>query len=515
MLTSLSGGMINRSITCFILVTLLGCTKSNYNSFNTIQDESSIKQITYVESLADFPNPERGFYRHTSTNGKDRLEVAVVKSYREKHRALSADYEIHSTLLLRLFYMGDFVNADISEDYLQLIQDDFNTAREAGVKLIVRFGYTSKQRKGNCPEGFICPPYGDAPKHIVLRHIEQLKPLFLKNDDVIFTIQMGFIGTWGEQYYTDYFGDSSNNGDQKRLLDENWRDRLEVLKALLDATPQSIQIQVRYPQIKQRLVYGIHTKVEDGKPLQESEAFSGTYNARIGHHNDCFLAGDDDYGTYNDYGTTSTVAVSATEVLKEYVKQDSRFVLVGGETCNPEYNPQNDCEPHGRAETEMRDLHYTYLNADYNNRVNNEWIDGGCMASIIRNLGYRLVLRNAQFSSSANNSKLSVTLNLENTGYAAPANHRPVNLVLKNTTTSEVFSVKFKTKIQSWYSGEISFSQVFDLAKLPSGKYELFLHLPDVHNSLSAKSAYAIRLANEELWDETTGYNSLKHVIEI
>jgi hypothetical protein len=237
----------------FILLLLVGCSKTNNNPI----------EVSYRESLDDFPNPERGFYRHTSTNGKDKLDVDVLKSYREKHRGISANYDIHSTILLRLFYMGDFVNADISEQYLQLIQDDFNAAREAGVKFIVRFGYTSSQRKGDCPEGFICPPYGDAPKHIVLRHIEQLKPLLFKNADVIFTVQMGFIGTWGEQYYTDYFGDSSNNADQKRLLDENWRDRLEVLKAILEATPKHIQVQVRYPQIKQRMVYGIHTTVQE------------------------------------------------------------------------------------------------------------------------------------------------------------------------------------------------------------------------------------------------------------
>jgi hypothetical protein len=201
--------------------------------------------------------------------------------------------------------------------------------------------------------------------------------------------------------------------------------------------------------------------------------------------------------------------------LKEYVAKDSKYVLVGGETCNPNYNPQNDCEPHGRAETEMRRLHYTYLNADYNNRVNNDWIDGGCMASIIRNLGYRFVLRNAQFSTSNNNTSLSVTMKIDNTGYAAPANHRPVKLVLKNMNTSQVYSMDFDTNIQSWYSGELTLSQQFDIAKLPSGKYELFLHLPDAHQSIADKSAYAIRLANEELWDESSGYNSLKHVIEI
>ena len=118
----------------------------------------------------------------------------------------------------------------------------------------MRFCYTVAN-SGSCPEGFICPKYGDAPKNIVLNQIAQLKPLLQDNADVIACLQMGFIGTWGENYYSDYFGDPSSNGKGK-LTDKNWSDKNEVLKALLDALPQSRMIQVRTPQMKQRYVYG-------------------------------------------------------------------------------------------------------------------------------------------------------------------------------------------------------------------------------------------------------------------
>jgi len=76
----------------------------------------------------------------------------------------------------------------IPEDVLQKIDKDFATAREAGVKLIIRFCYTED------------PNLPDAPRHIVLSHINQLKPVIYKNHDVIYAVQAGFIGTWGNYF---------------------------------------------------------------------------------------------------------------------------------------------------------------------------------------------------------------------------------------------------------------------------------------------------------------------------
>ena len=35
---------------------------------------------------------------------------------------------------------------------------------------------------------------------------KQLKPVLQKNEDVIFVLQAGFVGAWGEWYYTTHFG---------------------------------------------------------------------------------------------------------------------------------------------------------------------------------------------------------------------------------------------------------------------------------------------------------------------
>jgi len=206
--------------------------------------------------------------------------------------------------------------------FLNDLEQDFNTARAAGVKLIPRVAYVVTTDNSCCGGGdCICDPYGDVGKPQILAHIEQLKPLFQQHADVIATLQMGFIGIWGEQYYTDHFGDASQAG-QGFLSDQNWTDRKEVLDSLLHALPERRMVQVRYPQMKQKYVYGnaATTDAISSPPLALQEAFDGSDKSRIAHHNDCFLASTDDFGTYFSYDQTP---FSDTTNLKPYLGADS------------------------------------------------------------------------------------------------------------------------------------------------------------------------------------------------
>jgi len=462
-------------------------------------------------------NPERGFYRasRVASNDYKVLSVDTLRNYREETFSRGASYSSYNSLLFRYFILEDFTDKQISQDYLDAMQMDFDAAREAGVKLIPRFAYTLSPRPGDCPEGSFCPPYGDAPKEIVLQHIEQVAPLLSANVDVIFTIQMGFIGIWGEQYYTDYFGDASSNAEQGKLTDENWEDRIEVLEALLDATPKELMVQVRYPQIKQRAVYGIEVKTT-ADPLTKEEAFSGSYKARIGIHNDCLFASEDDYGTYKDYGNSATPARQDIETIKSYFAEDSKWVVIGGETCSDGYSPENDCAPGGMADEDLRLLHYTYLNADYNNEVNNDWVDGGCMDNIKKNLGYRLVLNRAMIPENISISEgFDIELDLSNVGYASPVKERPVFLILRKISGHQEVRLQLDTDIRFW-TNLINHKQSFDLPDgLAAGKYSVHLFLPDASQSIADRPEYAIRLANEDMWDKETGYNDLNFTLTL
>jgi hypothetical protein len=492
----------------------------NDKDANLVQVEKV--NVTYAESTEDFANPERGFYRYSETHSSNYtvLTEAELKTYRTAQSIPTANYQVASTLVFRYYILDDVVNTAISSSFLTNIKKDFEAARAAGVKLIPRFVYTATAKPGSCPEGFICPLYGDAPKAIILNHIAQLKPILHDNADVIACVQLGFIGVWGEQYYSDFFGDASNNGNQSnKLTDANWRDRIEVIKAMLDAVPADRMIQLRYPQLKQRYLYGVNAPLTSA-PLTESGAFNESDMARLGYHNDCFMASANDFGTYEDYGNSSTPRTSDGTVLntlKDYFKADSKFVVVGGETCSDDYSPTNDCEPAGKIQAEFAALHYSFINAHYNTAVNNDWQDGGCMDNIKRNLGYRFVLQSAVLPDNVvKGTDLNITLNVKNAGYASPYNKRPAKLLLRNTQTNEVKVLDMATDVRTWYPGDNKVTESMKIpSDFPAGTYEMLLNLPDAYASIAARPEFSIRLANNNVWEAATGYNKLNHTIKV
>ncbi|MBK8086657.1 MAG: DUF4874 domain-containing protein [Chitinophagaceae bacterium] len=246
--------------------------------------------VNYKESDEDFCNPERGFYIPSGTKASNfiLLDAKQLNAYRtQSQQSAGATYSVHVSLIYRGYELDGFVQQPLSDTFLYKLQQDFDAVRKAGLKMILRFAYTNTAKEGDCKGEYkICPPYGDAPRHIMLQHIKQLKPLLQKNADVIAVLQEGFIGIWGENYFTDYFGDASDNGAGK-ILDSSWLHRNELLKALLDALPNNRMVQVRTPQIKQKFVFGPSATVKS-LPLKFLAAFNGSYQSRIGFHNDCF-----------------------------------------------------------------------------------------------------------------------------------------------------------------------------------------------------------------------------------
>jgi len=477
------------------------------------------KTVTYQESQADIVNPERGFYIGNGTRASHfiLLDTNKLISYRNQpQKSEKASYTVRVSTIMRGYELDLFKDRPLSDSFLTNVQKDLNTVRAAGLKVILRFAYVNKSHSGDCPDKeHICPPYGDAPPDIVLGHIQQLKPLLQKNTDVIAALQEGFIGIWGENYYSDYFGDASANG-AGRILDSNWLQRNAVLKALLEALPANRMIMARTPQIKQKFVYGPSASV-DRDPLDPSAAYNESFASRIGFHNDCFLSSPDDYGTYYDYGSSSQPKQPARESLRKYAEADTRFTVVGGETCDDAFSPQNDCAPGGFAEEEMRNMHYSFLNAGYNTNVNNDWDSAGCMTSIKQNLGYRFVLRKAVFPVKLNRpAPFKFMLQLDNTGYASPFNPRPVKLVFRNIANRQEYAILLKINPQLLFSGTHQINLSVKLpADLPAGSYALYLFMPDAAASLSKRPEYAIQLANEQVWEAVTGYNDLHYTIQI
>jgi len=52
-------------------------------------------------------------------------------------------------------------------------------------------------------------------------------------------------------------------------------------------------------------------------------------------------------------------------------------------------------------------------------------------------------------------------------------------------------------------------------AATPAGTYAVYLNLPDPAGSIRNRPEYSIRLANKDVWEDATGYNSLLHKVTI
>ena len=436
------------------------------------------KTINYISSNEMFTNPERGFYKHSSTH-KGTYQVLSqvdINNYRLKDNV---------TLIYRNFNIDDFVNSPISSSYLTNMQGDFDKIRKAGLKCIIRFTYSKD--KNASPR--------DASKAIILSHLQQLKPLLNANVDIICVVQAGFIGSWGEWFYTsqEEFGGWGFN--KTNLTTTNLNNRKEIVNAILDAMPSSRMLQLRKPTFKQDLF----TKIA----LTSSQAFKNTNIARIGHHNDCFLSSEDDNGTYDDIITQYP-----------YLSQETKYLPMGGETCALN-SPRTDCTS---AITEMGKFHWSFLNLDFYPDVIEGFETNNCFADIQKKLGYRFLLNSATFpKSQLLGTKLPITLKITNTGFAAPFNERKAYLVLKNETTNKVYSILLTSDPRTWLGpNELTINESLTLpSNLSVGNYKLYLHLPDYAPTLSNRPEFAIRFANQNVWNSTTGFNDLNYTISV
>jgi len=353
-------------------------------------------------------------------------------------------------------------------------------------------------------------------------HLKQLKPVLTKNEDVIAVVQLGLIGPWGEQFYSDHFGDLEHGP----VTNQHWEDRNEVISALLKVVPRSRMVQVRAPYYKLRFLDGEKAHPENAVALNEEEAFSGSDKARLAHHNDCILANYDDYWTYHSFHTWP--ATVDTLHLKEYIAQESKYLVFGGETCpgGPDgediYSPYNDCiSEGGNAENYLKRFHTSFLNTSWSGAVNGDW-NNKCIEDIKRNLGYRFVLKKGIFPTTIENNKaMRIRLEIINEGYASTYNYRYAELVLQNKDSKQVYSLRIDCDTRYWFSDEL---QVLDMEvewpeTLAKGEYGLFLNLPDASPSLYNRPEYAIRLAStyqsRPVWDAAKGWNLLIPNIQV
>ncbi len=126
------------------------------------------------------------------------LTVDQLKNHVNTYTVNGAPYSIGPLRLIHAFICLNPVGIDfnqcsetndnpkpLSPQDLQLIDAALNKALQARVKVILRFAYNHGQGD-------------DAPLDVVLRDIHRLAPIVKKYKSIIYAMNTGFIGYWGE-----------------------------------------------------------------------------------------------------------------------------------------------------------------------------------------------------------------------------------------------------------------------------------------------------------------------------
>lgn len=417
-----------------------------------------------------FVNPERGMFHHLEFHTDDAEKIS--STYLQRIRRDDGMSLVFTVYVMKAFRDG----RDISEAYLSRIRSNMDVIRKEGFKTVLRFCYSYSEN--DYPR--------DVPWYVCQRHIEQLTPILQEYSDVIAVLEAGFVGAWGEWYYTDNYGQNPNNFD-------DYAPRKEVLLALLKAMPESRFVSVRYPAAK----LGIF-RLGAPQTITTATAYNGSDISRTGFHNDCFLGDADDVGTFGN-----------NQHYRQYWKTESQYVPMGGETCT---NP-NEFTERVHAESNFEDYHWSYLNMDYHPGTISDWAANSFLQTVRRKLGYRLRINQGVCDANAEaGTPWHIRLQVENVGWAAPFNPRDVEIVFQSDNDEEKCLVyKVDADPRFWFAGTVNDLDVTVPlpADLEPGKYTVSLNLPDPCETLHNDPRYSIRLANAGIWNPESGLNRL------
>ena len=432
--------------------------------------------IYTADDASIFSNPERGFI--TMLEG----HLTKSKPYAVKGKESTLDNKKSSekmSIVLVHYYLDNFkTTTTLPDEVLNGFDADMAVLRSKGMKAIIRFSYTNSSN-GN-----------DAAWTYVEQHISQYKSHWQANADVIFVFQAGIVGAWGEWYYTQHYGNQVTTMNDARRA---------VVDALLDAVPSDRCIQLRTPKFKT-------SYLNSTQPLTAAEAYQNTPKARLAQHNDAFLYDYDNMGTYQD-----------TAKEKPWLAQETLYVPIGGETDITEADKAQQWATYEKTTAEMSRLHWTFIQSGYAETTTNMWRNNGTFDELNRKMGYRYQLVSGTYSNEvAQEGKLSVNIKIRNAGYAPLYNERPAYIVLKNG--NKTYPLKLAADPRRWLpNGVVSTvnEQITVPATVPAGTYQLYLYLPDAYSSIAANPAYAVRFANTNVWEASTGMNKLNATVTV
>ena len=282
-------------ILCFCLIfSLTACKESKKQNIEVAlyTNEIVVEKESILQSDADYDeqlleNPDRGFRMEVRMNADKKSSANAAIGTLDYWRLF---YKSDNPRLVQTYFYLTGLPDTLPQESFDAMQKYFDACRKKGIKILLRFAY-QRELAPTTPGG-----YGEATMSTILSHIEQLGPILEKNKDIIYAMQMGFIGAWGE--WNSYSDRDTHEIDETALV-----------KAVVDMVPKELYVQMRYAPD-----HDIH-----GFLLGED------YIKRLGFHNDNLIGikiDSESFGTmYWDYKTE-----------RAYLTPQDAEMMWGGET---------------------------------------------------------------------------------------------------------------------------------------------------------------------------------------
>jgi len=491
----------------FLLLSIASCSGDKKITFRGIA-------IDDTNGSAGLRNPERGL----------RLEVAVdiirdkenpLKRLREQAEMYQSD---SITLVQSYFYLTNVIGKDLTDENFAVMQSFFDELERLGMKSVLRFAY-ERDFMGREAVG---PTLDQA-----LTHLDQLKPFLEKNKHLIYVVQAGVIGAWGE-WHASVHGLEKSDGA-----------KTAILKKLLEVVPEGRAVQIRVPEFKNLL-------------KNEPELYS-----RLSFHDDMIVIKPHEWDGNMHEGTPFFDQIVAESpflpvdgelpwgfwsINQDPDSPETGWLIDGHEAARRFYLQHfsslsaihNYLEIRGRGDKKdeikysMQVWQETSIDQDFLKKENmpvsanyfetkdGKKVDRSAFDYIRDHLGYRIELQDLTTKAIwERNEANKIQLKLINRGFSTIFNEHDVYFVLLNDK-DEVIASKTSADVFLWqpYSPQDASKKTlihtidhsFTLpADIPNGSYKLGLWIPDGSDQLKLNLAYAIRCANGDInWYKST-----------
>lgn len=408
----------------------------------------------FTESDRQLKNPNRGFYHmHGFVITDAPADYSDEFAWRFSH-------DQDTSLAMIEINLQSYRSGSISEAGLSNIESLLDTMESLDKHYIVRPLYDwDGENESVEPESL----------DIILEHMEQIGPLLSEHKDIIFTLQGLFIGNWGEMNGTGYL-----EIDQLRSLADT----------LAASTADDMFLAVRMP-MQWRMITDI---AEPG----DVTAYDGSLAARLGLFNDGMLGSYSDYGTYGNHSKEKDGYLTYWNREEELGFQDilCGMVPIGGEVMVD--NPYNDLE---NAVSDMKRMHVTYINRDFDMNVLDKWTEttvseSGCfdgmdgLSYIERHLGYRLLIDDISMNYDFAEDILTIKVNMQNVGFAPVYKEADARIILRDEAEGRSLAYEFSQDVRELKGGNHSdetkgFSIDIPLRGEQEGHFDVYFEITD------------------------------------